>query len=94
MSSNKTAAKDFACGKNIAVFGADYCKYCNSAKELLKKNNIDYQYVDLDLYDDNLKKTLKEENNYKTIPIIFLKKDNNYIFIGGYDKLYNHLNNS
>lgn len=71
------------------IFGRAYCKYCNMAKDLFKKNNIKFIYIDLDLKDpdDEYINIIKKESNMNTIPIIYKNKNNNYDLIGGYTEL-------
>lgn len=80
---------NYAKDKDIAVFGATYCKYCKSAKVLLEEmKHPSWVYVDIDDHPHELVEALKKDSNHKTIPIIYVKdKDKKYTFLGGYDKL-------
>ena len=76
--------------KDVIVFGLSDCIYCKKTLELLKKKKISYKYYLIDNYYNIFFKLFIEisklypnfniDSNYKTIPVIFIKKK----FIGGY----------
>lgn len=65
----------------IEVYGTEGCLYCKLAKEYLEARNIDHIYIDV-AHDTEAMKMFRE-NNFKTVPQIFL--DNTHI--GGYDDM-------
>lgn len=65
----------------------DNCSYCTKAVELMKENNIFFEYCNKNDIDDI--EMLKEKYKIKTYPIIF----NDGHYIGGYDELYKYCNN-
>ena len=58
------------------------CSYCNMAKELLTKNKIPYEAVDLS-FDLDLQKKLVDKTGQVTVPYVFI----NNKFVGGYSDL-------
>ncbi|AFA41056.1 glutaredoxin 3 [Wigglesworthia glossinidia endosymbiont of Glossina morsitans morsitans (Yale colony)] len=58
------------------------CPYCKEAKLLLKKHNIFYKEIDIELNKIYLLEMIKKSNR-KTVPQIFINKKH----IGGYDDL-------
>jgi len=78
------------------IYGKEFCKYCEKAKNLLL-NKYSFIYIDLDDIDlnnikleDNLERVKK--SNMDTIPIIFWISDEEDRLVGGYDDLVNELN--
>lgn len=67
------------------IFGKPSCPYCDRAKQLLSKYNIEYTYVDLSLDEARLKQF--KEQGFRTVPIIYI--DDKYI--GGFNELQDHL---
>lgn len=80
--------------KGFTIYSKSGCINCNKAKELLKKNNLDYKVIDCDEYLLEVKEEfLYMINNlinreYKTFPMIFY--DNK--FIGGFSELQHLIN--
>lgn len=67
------------------IFGKPACPYCDRAKQILSKYNIEYTYVDLSLDEARLKQF--KEQGFRTVPIIYI--DDQYI--GGFNELQDHL---
>ena len=63
------------------IYSANYCKYCQYAKSLLTKNNLEYIEHDIKLDDKAMEFIV--ENGFKTIPVIY--KDG--ILVGGFEDL-------
>ena len=61
------------------------CPYCQNAKELADKHKLNYVFTELSNLDEDKKNKLR--NISKTIPIIFKKFDNNFVYIGGYNEM-------
>ncbi len=64
---------------NVRVFGMEGCSYCKEMKEILEKNNVDYQYIDIDS-PDNQDEVFKVFNvaQSERIPVIVV---NNTILV-------------
>lgn len=70
------------------IYGTDKCHYCILAKNLLKKENILYEFIDVsDKVSETLDKYSKITKNQRTIPLIFYDK----LFIGGYIELSEYI---
>lgn len=70
------------------LYGTNTCPYCEKAKQLLNKNNIEYKYHDISENKTEILNNLADlTNNQRTIPVIF----NNLKFIGGYTQLENEI---
>ena len=76
------------------VYGLNKCKFCIIAKNLLKINNLDFIYRNLDTKSGKIPKYLKKmvPENHNTVPVIFYKNKSNIKFIGGASDLYFYLN--
>ena len=64
----------------ILVFSADYCGYCQKAKELLEAEGVEYNVIDAP---SNKMLFLERTNHARTIPQIFINDE----LIGGYTEL-------
>ena len=71
--------------KNMIIYTSSLCGFCYRAKSLLKKKNIPFDEIDIDL-DYNKKKEMRLKSGGSTsVPQIFFKDHH----IGGCEDLYN-----
>ncbi len=69
--------------KNITVYSGPLCNFCDAAKRLLARNNLNYKEIDIST-DVNLREEMiKKANGKRTIPQIFFEDHH----IGGYQEL-------
>ncbi len=69
--------------QDITVYVTSNCTYCVAAKRLLASRGLTFKEVDL-TYNTELREQLSRENQgYRTVPMIFIGKT----FIGGFDNL-------
>ena len=67
------------------------CPFCIKAKEQLKAKNISFDVISFDKRPKILKE-IKEIYDWKTVPMVFERLDNNtYRLVGGYTDLLNYL---
>lgn len=64
------------------IYSKSSCPYCKEAKFLLKKHDISYEEIDIELNKTYLLEMIKKSNR-KTVPQIFINKKH----VGGYDDL-------
>ena len=69
--------------KNITVYSGPMCAFCDAAKRLLLRNNLEYKEIDISTGPDLRDEMIKKANGKRTIPQIFF--DENHI--GGYQEL-------
>ena len=69
--------------KNIVVYTGPFCNYCDAAKKLLKRNNLEFEEIDISSKEDLINEMIKKSNGKRTIPQIFF---NDY-HVGGYQEL-------
>ena len=69
--------------KNITVYSGPMCGYCDAAKRLLERNNLEFTEIDVSLKDGLREEMIKKANGRRTIPQIFF---DNY-HVGGYQEL-------
>lgn len=69
----------------VCVFSKTSCGFCNKAKQLLEKYNIDTLIYELDTMNEGsiLHENLISKTNHKTVPNIFINGQH----IGGYSEL-------
>ena len=67
----------------IKIYTTRYCGFCHMAKKLLEDQGLPFEEISFDEQPELRPKISAENNNYSTVPMIFL--DNK--FIGGYTEL-------
>ena len=69
--------------KKILMYSGPMCSFCEAAKRLLKRNNLEYQIIDISSEEGLIDEMIKKANGRRTIPQIFLNEQH----IGGYQEL-------
>jgi len=69
--------------KNITMYTGPLCNFCEAAKRLLVRNNLNYKEIDISTKDDLRDEMIKKANGKRTIPQIFFDD----IHVGGYEEL-------
>ena len=71
--------------KNITMYSGPLCNFCEAAKRLLLRNNLEFKEIDISAKDGLREEMIKKANGKRTIPQIFFDNDH----IGGYQELRN-----
>ena len=69
--------------KNITVYSGPMCNFCDAAKRLLSRNNLNYNEIDISTKDGLRDEMTKRANGRRTIPQIFFDD----YHVGGYQEL-------
>jgi len=69
--------------KNIIMYTGPLCNFCEAAKRLFLRNNLEFEEIDISTKDGLRDEMIKKANGKRTIPQIFF--DENHI--GGYQEL-------
>jgi len=69
--------------KNITMYTGPLCNFCEAAKRLLKRNNLNYKEIDISTKDGLRDEMIKKANGKRTIPQIFFDD----YHVGGYQEL-------
>tara|TARA_B100000424_G_scaffold27853_1_gene19259 strand:- start:238 stop:492 length:255 start_codon:yes stop_codon:yes gene_type:complete len=69
--------------KNITVYSGPMCNFCDAAKRLLVRNNLEYTEIDISTKEGLREEMTKKANGRRTIPQIFF--DDHHV--GGYTEL-------
>ena len=69
--------------KNITMYSGPLCNFCEAAKRLLLRNNLEFEEIDISTKDGLRDEMIKKANGKRTIPQIFF--DN--FHVGGYVEL-------
>ena len=69
--------------KNITVYFGPMCNFCDAAKRLLLRNNLNYNEIDISTKEGLRDEMTKRANGRRTIPQIFF--DDHHV--GGYVEL-------
>ena len=69
--------------KNIIVYSGPMCGYCDAAKRLLERNNLEFTDIDVSTKDWLRDEMTRRANGRRTIPQIFFGEKH----IGGYQEL-------
>jgi glutaredoxin 3 len=75
---------------DVKVYTTEYCGYCVAAKRLLDQLSIPYQEIRVDKEPETRERLSRENNGYRTVPMIFIDGK----FVGGFTELSTlHRNN-
>ena len=69
--------------KNITMYSGPLCNFCEAAKRLFLRNNLEFNEIDISTKDGLRDEMIKKANGKRTIPQIFF--DN--FHVGGYVEL-------
>ena len=69
--------------KNITMYSGPMCAFCDAAKRLLKRNNLEYKVIDVSTGPELRDEMIQKANGRRTIPQIFFNDKH----IGGYQEL-------
>jgi glutaredoxin 3 len=69
--------------KNITVYSGPMCNFCDAAKRLLSRNNLNYNEIDISTKEGIRDEMTKRANGRRTIPQIFFDD----YHVGGYQEL-------
>tara|TARA_S200000501_G_scaffold107422_1_gene100806 strand:- start:252 stop:506 length:255 start_codon:yes stop_codon:yes gene_type:complete len=69
--------------KKIFIYTGPVCNYCDAAKRLFKRNNLEFSEVDISTGPEILDQMISKSNGKRTIPQIFFDDEH----IGGYTEL-------
>ena len=68
--------------KSVTIYTGSLCNYCDAAKSLLARNNIEYKEINIATVNGAMDEMIKKANGKRTIPQIFFDDQH----IGGYDE--------
>ena len=71
--------------KNIIMYTGTFCSFCEAAKRLFKRNNLNFEEIDISMEESLRDEMIKKSNGKRTIPQIFF----NEYHVGGYQELRN-----
>ena len=69
--------------KNVTVYMGPRCAFCDAAKRLLLRNNLNYNEIDISTKEGLRDEMTKRANGRRTIPQIFFDD----YHVGGYQEL-------
>ncbi len=69
--------------KNVTIYTGTLCNFCDAAKKLFTRNNIDYKEINIATVDGAVDEMIKKANGKRTVPQIFFDDQH----IGGYDEV-------
>ena len=69
--------------KIITMYTGPMCNFCDAAKRLFSRNNLEYKEIDISSKDGLRDEMIKKANGRRTIPQIFFDE----YHIGGYQEL-------
>ena len=69
--------------KKITVYSGPLCAFCDAAKRLLVRNNLDYKEIDISTDPSLMDEMIKKADGKRTIPQIFFEDHH----VGGYQEL-------
>ncbi len=69
--------------KKIIIYSGPLCNFCDAAKRLFSRNNLEYKEIDISIEDGMKDEMIKKANGKRTIPQIFFDD----YHVGGYVEL-------
>ena len=69
--------------KSITIYTGPLCNFCDAAKRLLTRNNVEYKEINIATTDGAMDEMIKKANGRRTVPQIFFDEEH----IGGYDDI-------
>ena len=69
--------------KSVVIYTGPSCNYCDAAKRLLARNNLEFINIDISTKDGLRDEMINKANGRRTIPQIFFNDEH----IGGYQEL-------
>jgi len=69
--------------KNITMYTGPLCNFCEAAKRLFIRNNLNYKEIDISTKDGLRDEMIKKANGKRTIPQIFFDD----YHVGGFQEL-------
>ena len=69
--------------KLVTIYTGPLCNYCDAAKRLLARNDIEYKEINIATVKGAMEEMIKKANGKRTIPQIFFNEEH----IGGYDEV-------
>ena len=69
--------------KNITVYSGPSCGFCDAAKRLLGRNNLEYKEIDISTDPNLMDEMINKAGGKRTIPQIFFEDHH----VGGYEEL-------
>ena len=69
--------------KSVTIYTGPLCNFCDAAKRLLTRNNIDYKEINIATVDGAMDEMISKASGKRTIPQIFFDDKH----IGGYDEV-------
>ena len=67
--------------KSVTIYTGPLCNYCEAAKKLLARNNVEYKEINIVTVDGAMDEMIAKANGKRTIPQIFFDEQH----MGGYD---------
>ena len=68
--------------KSVTIYTGPLCNYCDAAKRLLARNNVEFKEINIAKVEGAMEEMIKKANGKRTIPQIFFDDQH----IGGYDE--------
>ncbi len=69
--------------KRITMYSGPMCAFCEAAKRLLLRNNLEFKEIDISSQEGLRDEMIQKANGKRTIPQIFFNNEH----IGGYQEL-------
>jgi len=69
--------------KSVTIYTGPLCNYCDAAKRLLTRNNVEYKEINIAIVEGAMDEMITKANGKRTIPQIFFDDQH----MGGYDEV-------
>ena len=69
--------------KNVTIYTGPLCTFCDAAKKLFARNNVEYKEISIATVEGAMDEMIAKANGKRTIPQIFFDDQH----IGGFDDI-------
>ena len=69
--------------KNVTIYTGPLCTFCDAAKKLLARNNVEYKEISIATVEGAMDEMITKASGKRTVPQIFFDDQH----IGGYDDI-------
>jgi glutaredoxin len=80
-----------AANTDFLVYTGHFCGYCRALKNLLNEKSLTYTEINFDEQPHEMRTAVVRATGHRTVPVVFDLRDNQPVFIGGFDETRHYL---
>ncbi|MBO95324.1 MAG: glutaredoxin [Euryarchaeota archaeon] len=79
-----------ASGTDFLIYTGHFCGYCRALKNLLDRKELSYTEYNFDEH-DGMRMAVVQVTGHRTVPVVFDLREEQPMFIGGFDETNRYL---